>query len=211
MIQHKVFGGGDGVLVSIVDVYGVIHPNVQETLDAREALELDQAIAMSLAECDSRSEGGFSLPSPRLLAQTKAPPPRLARSDSLYGPRPPSAEVPSPPPAEPTLSQRIAAHARIANLPTLFPPTGNAWMSSPLAQPKAPPPALPPIREDPPSERWFYFPTQPHVDLLSRRFGGNLPTSSSSVTDSESDFSEGDDHDATSTHSTAPSLGEQWD
>ena len=210
---------GDGLLNAVMGSGGVIHPTVEEILDAREEMELAEAIAMSLASIESRSLSDLS--SPSQLQMAKAPPPRLNRYPSeesfrerpamISMARPPTEAVPNPPDSEPTRTQREMAAARIAALPTLFPPTGHAWMRSPLAMAKAPPPPapLPEYRSIPTVERWFYFPTISHDPLIRRV---NLASHSATEADSEGDSSEDADHDATSTYSTAPSLSpDDWD
>ena len=218
---------GDGLLVMILDEEGVIHQTVWEEmeLDGREQLELDQAIALSLADSDSprmnqsRSLSDLSSASQIDQVRRKAPPPILARPEASESrPRPavvslaapPEEPVPPPPGNEPTAIQRQQARARFANLPTLFPPTGSAWASSPLARPKAPPPPAPMPAEFlriPSIERWYFFPTVARDPLIRRTEA--LPRGSSDSV-RESDSSEGDD--VTSTHSTAPSITQSdWD
>ena len=172
----------DGLLNMVMGSGGVIRPSVEEVLDAREEMELAEEIAMSLPPVDPRSVSDLSSPSQLATLRTKAPPPRLNRypSNESFHERPamismahpPAEAFPNPPDSEPTRTQRVVAASRIAALPTLFPPTGHAWASSALAQPKAAPPRapLPEFRNVPTLERWYFFPTIAR-DPLIRRFG----------------------------------------
>lgn len=206
----------------ISDATVVIHSDSQESLDAREQRELEEAIAMSLTTASNASDD-----SPRPAVETevrrKAPPPTLASHTTLL--QVPTSErptmrpfgsglldpIPLPPPESPTPAQREAAHLRIASLPVLFPPTGTAWMQSPLAQPKAPPPARPPVTVTPDRERWYYFPTVSIGDQFPLRGRGPLPPV---IERSDDESDNNTDHDAHSSASTAPSLSEppsDWD
>ena len=191
----------------------MIHTEVHESLDALEQRELEEAIALSLGTSSVASDDS---PRPN-EAPRKAPPPSLSQHRTFLevpvlerpamlpfgvAPRDP---VPLPPAQPPTSEQRILARQRLAALPTLFPPTGAAWMQSQLAQAKAPPPVLPPPSGRPDRERWYFFPSMSVGDSFPIRRRPPFPPVPER-SDGESDNNS--DHDAFSDASTAPSLSE---
>ena len=86
---------------------GAIRPSVEEVLDAREEMELAEAISMSLSSADPRSVSDLSPPSQLATLRTKAPPPRMNRYPSnesfhewpamISTDHPPAEAAPNPP------------------------------------------------------------------------------------------------------------------
>ena len=190
---------------------------------------MEEAIAMSLPQAASRSLSDLSTASQVERIHPKASPPSLlhpgsadSRRPSFEAPggrpalvslaSPPVEPRPLPPNRQPTRIQRADGLARIAALPQLFQPTGHAWANSPLAKAKAPPPAmpLPLIHPFPDVERWYFFPTVARDPLIRRM--APVPRGAASHGES-SDSSETESyHDASSSHSTAPTLDwADWD
>ena len=213
------------MLVVVLDEGGAIRQTPLGELGGREQLELDQSISLSLADTDSprlaqsRSVSDLGTSSQIDQVRRKARPPLLARPGSA-DPRPrpavaslaapPEEDCPPPPDSEPTMIQRLQAHARIAAWPVLSPPAGSGWANSPLAQPKPPPPPVPmPVefRNIPPIERWYFFPTAAHGPLIRR---WTAAPRCSEAPECDSDSPDGDD--VASAQSTAPATsGEDWD
>ena len=174
---------------------GMIHENLDETLEERESRELLEAIAISLSLTALAPE---SPASPRVK-----PPPPL----------PPASARPTPPEEDPSIRARIDAARR---LPVLFPPVGHLWNRSPLAAPAQRRPA--PRRRlrrqyrvwPAVPERFAYFPpTGSGYERLRRRRFQPPPVTFDSNTETEESHD-----DALSFVSTAPSYrnsDEPWE
>ena len=105
----------------------MIHDHLDESLEEREARELQEAIAISLSLAPIHD----APPNPPVRAK---PPPPL----------PPSTARPAPPEEEPSNHARRSAALR---LPVIFPPVGHEWNRSALATSEQ-------RRRIPPRRRW---------------------------------------------------------
>ena len=91
---------------------GMIHGNLDESIEGRESRELEEAFAISLSLAPIGND-------PRPAARAKPPPPL-----------PPSTERPAPPGEAPPNRSRQSAMRR---LPVISPPVGHQWNRSALA------------------------------------------------------------------------------
>ena len=185
--------GGD--LMIVMGELGMVHDNLNESIEERESRELEEALAISLSLTP--------------LVDEPLPPARPKPAPPL----PPVSSRPAPPGEEPSNHARMAA---VHRLPVIFPPVGHHWNRSALASSAQRAPAR--------RRRWrrthrifpaepeafcYFPPTGSGYQRLRRRRHQPAPVTFDSNTETEEPLG-----DAPSVVSTAPSYRspyESWE